>query len=146
MIHKDIESLDEAAQPIFKAFLAKLDEYGIRYAVIETWRSQDVQVAYYAQGRKPLDIVNSLRKLAGLWLIGSVENKNIITQCDGITTKSKHQFGKAMDIAPADAKGNPIWDATDGEWEEIGSIGEKMGLTWGAHFKGLKDNPHFEVA
>ena len=35
--------------------------------------------------------VNMLRKEAGLYLINAEENKNIVTNCDGIKYKSNHQ-------------------------------------------------------
>lgn len=146
MLHRDIASLNLSVQAIFREFLKKLDEYGIKYYVSETLREQAVQRAYYAQGRQALITVNSLRDTAGLPAISERENKNIITNCDGVTNKSKHQSGKAMDIYPADDKGNPYWNASPEEFDDIGQVGEELGLTWGRHFKGLADNPHFEVS
>lgn len=146
MVHRDLESLNPAAQPVFRAFLDKLNEAGIKYVVLETQRDADVQAAYYAQGRRSLPVVNSLRSFAGLPMLPPGENLYTVTNCDGTKLKSKHQFGKAMDIAPVNEKGNPNWKAPKEEWEAIGTIGESLGLIWGAHFKGLVDNPHFEVA
>lgn len=146
MIHKDIESLSPTVQPIFKEFVAKLNEAGIKYVILETLRDLDVQEAYYAQGRRSLPVVNSLRSFAGLAMLPPDENNYTITNCDGNKIKSKHQLGLAMDVAPLDAEGNVNWQASKEEWEAIGTIGESVGLIWGAHFKGLTDSPHFEVA
>jgi peptidoglycan L-alanyl-D-glutamate endopeptidase CwlK len=41
--------------------------------------------------------------------------------------------------------GNAKWNATREEWLAIASIGKAYGFTWGGDWKGLVDNPHFEV-
>ena len=145
MIHSDLESLATQARPKIKAFLDKLKANNVSYVVIETKRDVDVQRAYYAQGRQPLAAVNELRKAAGLHLISEAENANKITECDGITHKSKHQFGKAIDVAPADKTGRPLWNAPTAAWEQIGVIAENCGLVWGGRWKDLPDSPHIEA-
>jgi peptidoglycan L-alanyl-D-glutamate endopeptidase CwlK len=72
------------ATPRLKAFAEKLIAevkriLGIDIFPVDVDRPFDVQVAYYAQGREPLDITNRLRKRAGLAPIGESENKKKIT-------------------------------------------------------------------
>ena len=52
---------------------------GITLFVVEVDRPFDVQVAYYAQSREPLSVVNKLRKRVGLAPITDSENKRAIT-------------------------------------------------------------------
>jgi D-alanyl-D-alanine carboxypeptidase len=61
-------------------------------------------------------------------------------------THSKHQDGLAIDIAPyamwEQHGANKLnWDGTDPVWQQIGHIGEALGLRWGGHFR---DYGHFE--
>jgi len=146
MLHTDLESLDPQAKEKIQLFLDKLKENDVKYAIIETKRETSVQRAYYAQGRKPLSEVNNLRREAGLWMITDSENMHTVTNCDGINTKSKHQFGRAIDVVPADVTGRPIWNSPKAAWEKMGSIGESCGLVWGGRWKSLPDKPHYEVA
>lgn len=73
---RDIEKLEPEFKEQVKKLLQKLDEKEIQYFIVETKRSQETQQAYFAQGRKPLEEVNALRKNAGLWAITEKENKN----------------------------------------------------------------------
>ncbi len=71
-----------------------------------------------------------------------------MTYCDGINKKSKHNHtpSLAIDIAPY-----PI------DWNDIGRFTQlskivldiakniNIEITWGGHFKTLKDYPHYEI-
>ncbi len=88
--------------------------------VVEGFRSQARQVALYAQGR--------------------TTTGHIVTNCDGVATKSSHQSGLAADVAfatetPFDNK-NP--------WTLLGETAEGLGLRWGGRFK-LVDLDHVEM-
>jgi len=57
------------------------------------------------------------------------------------TLKSKHLQGQAFDV---DIHGwgrdeVPLW-----WWEELGALGEALGLRWGGGFSNLRDYGHFE--
>lgn len=57
------------------------------------------------------------------------------------TLRSKHLTGQAFDV---DIHGwgrdqVPLWI-----WEELGWLGEYLGLAWGGRFSSLKDYGHFE--
>lgn len=145
MINRKIESLIPAMQPVVRTFFEKLKTAGIKFAIVETLRTQEIQNCYYMQGRENLDIVNSARKTAGLWPINEKENSRTVTN----TKNSRHMTGRAIDICPLDDKGNFNWSAPQESWERIGKIGEEVGLDWAAGGFGDTwgrrwDNPHFE--
>jgi len=63
---------------------------------------------------------------------------------------SKHLDGLAIDICPLSLYelhgANKLeWDARDPIWNEIGMIGESIGLKWGGRWK-QRDMGHFEYA
>ena len=88
---RDIKALAPIMQSRVNRFLLECKRQGVKVAIIETVRSEDVQKAYYAQGRESLETVNELRKKAGLYLLSESENKKIITNCDGVKNKRNHQ-------------------------------------------------------
>jgi peptidoglycan L-alanyl-D-glutamate endopeptidase CwlK len=118
---------------------------GINIIVTSTLRTAAEQRALYAQGRMPLDVVNALRKDADLVPLTERYGSRKVTW----TRTSLHQFGCAFDIAivkdqkaiwdlKADVNANDIHD-----YEEIGALGESIGLRWGGRF-GRRDLVHFE--
>jgi peptidoglycan L-alanyl-D-glutamate endopeptidase CwlK len=141
-----LAELDQSAQPVFREFLERLDKVlGERqYIVFEGRRSLRVQEAYYAQGRKPLDEVNALRRAAGLYLLRSEKDNYEITW----SLKSKHIDGLAMDVVPVDGAGNPTWDLAHyrNTFETIRDCGFAAGLVCGADWPAPKtDWPHYEL-
>jgi peptidoglycan L-alanyl-D-glutamate endopeptidase CwlK len=150
-IIRDINALDPAFQPVAVDFINRLKEARLRYTVLETLRVMAVHIAYYTQGREPLDTVNEKRTLAGLWLIGEAENKKIVTK----TMNSVHLDGKAMDIVPLMPDGKIPWAITTREiadlWKRFGEIGRSVGLEWGGDWKPLDrwgigwDAPHYQA-
>ena len=109
---------------------------GIGYRVTQTKRTAAEQEAYYAQGRRVLEITNNLRDKAGLAPIIENENK-IVTH----TIHSKHLEGKAFDIAMMQ-DGKIAW--SNYLFDKAGPIGEAVGLEWGGSWV-KKDRPHFQL-
>ena len=140
MLICDLEKLDKSFRPFVDEFLNELILEGIQYYINETYRNNEVQNAYYAQGRQSLSEVNSLRRKAGLWLISESENKHTITNA----VLSKHQLGLAIDICPS-INGRPYWNASDDKWKKIADISVACGLRAGYYFRGFKDSPHHEM-
>lgn len=139
-------ALAPEAQPIFERFLCLLDKKvgDTYYIIFEGKRSVRVQEAYYAQGREPLEKVNFLRKLAGLYLLKTEKENYMITW----TLKSKHIEGLAMDILPVDGRGNPTWDLAHyrRQFETIRNCGRAAGLECGADWADPQtDWPHYEI-
>jgi len=140
-----LKELSPDAQPVFRKFLNLLDaELGEdRYIVFEGRRTVAVQEAYYAQGRESLEEVNKKRAAAGLYLLRSEnDNKYKITW----TLQSKHIDGLAMDVLPADGRGNPTWDLAHYYkiFVTIRDCAKKAGLTCGADWN-PPDWPHYQI-
>ena len=146
-VNRNIGALKPKLAEAVRLFLKRCEEEGYKVLIIETDRSQEVQNAYYAQGRQDIDEVNRLREKAGLYMIKERENR-IITKAK----ISNHTGGNAVDICPEikDAPGNPWWNAPQDLWEKIGHLAEECGLDWCAGGYGQTwgkgwDNPHFEL-
>lgn len=119
--------------------------------VLRTFAEQN---ALYAQGRKILEEVNSLRAKAGMPPIAAVENSRRVTNAPA--GLSIHNYGMAFDIVLlVDRNGNgrfssASWETNvdfDGDgvadWLECVEIAKRYGWTWGGDWK-WKDMPHFE--
>lgn len=144
-ITRDIDKLKPELARRTRNFLKEAEKAGMTVAIIETLRTNEVQLAYYAQGRKTLEEVNKLRTAAGLWKITDKENKKIITH----TLNSRHLGGNAVDICPV-KNGKIWWTAPPNVWEKMGKLAEENGLDWCAGGYGQVwgkgwDNPHFEL-
>jgi hypothetical protein len=142
MIHRDIESLRIDFQETVLFVLEEFKKRRIPYSILETFREQGVQDCYYAQGREPLEKVNSLRKANGLYLLSEKEN-NVITK----TRNSNHTKGIAIDIAPFDVySGRNIWNYNDPVWKKIAEIAKELenSVSWGGNWIDFYDPPHWE--
>jgi len=116
-----VRELDPRLQPIVLELIRKGWESGLRPEIVEGRRSQERQNELYEQGRsKPGQVVT--------W-----------------TRNSKHTQGLAVDIAQLDENGKITYNATPGFWEQMGSIGKSLGLTWGGDWKKTPDKPHFQL-
>ena len=97
-----------------------------------------------------LFVVEGLRTTArqqGLYAIGRTvgEHGKVVTNCDGVTTKSNHQahadgYGYAADVAFAVEK--PF--AASNPWNLLGAAAESLGMVWGGHFS-FVDLDHVEL-
>ena len=125
--------------------LDALTTAGIPHAVTSTLRTVQEQQALYAQGRKDLDEVNVLRSAAGLSPIADADNKYHVTNDDGVTYKSNHQSGRALDVVPTE-NGNPVWpEPSDARWGRIAAIFKSQGFQWGGDWTSFPDYPHYEM-
>jgi peptidoglycan L-alanyl-D-glutamate endopeptidase CwlK len=146
-VNRSIDALQKPLADALRRALARYEEEKLPVVIIETDRSQMVQNAYYAQGRERLDVVNILRKIAGLPSITERENK-VITNA----RVSNHTGGNAADMCPEipGKPGYPWWNAPQEVWERMGKTTEECGLDWCAGGYGQTwgkgwDNPHFEL-
>ena len=144
-IDRKLTSLKPALAAAAARAIAAMQDEGLEICIVETNRTNEVQQAYYAQGREPLDVVNTMRRAAGLWEISERENQRQVTQ----TLNSRHIGGNAIDLCPM-KDGKCWWDAPQDVWEKMGRIGEENGLDWCAGGYGQTwgkgwDNPHFEL-
>lgn len=144
---KKLEDLNPSV--LFKAVhgINMLRDRGIPFVVTSTKRTADEQYAYWLQGRAELGMVNEARRIAGMGPITEGENERTVTNCDGVTFKSRHQSGRALDIVPADARGNPVWPpADDSRWGKIAECMKVAGFVWGGEWVSFLDLPHYEIS
>lgn len=117
-----ISSLDESMKPYARAFLEAAGAAGLKLTLTQGYRSKEYQERLYEQGRTtPGAVVTNAKP--GL---------------------SKHNFGVAIDVAPLNEHGKAYWPNDEKLWEQIGQIGESVGLKWGGRWSKFKDRPHFE--
>jgi hypothetical protein len=116
---KDIESLDTRMQACVRKYIWKCAQAGITVIVLETKRLLSTQMAYYARGRAPVQLVKEYYKRCGLWAISDAEAAVQNTK----TLYSKHIDGLAVDIAPA-KDGKAWWDAPRELWLKMFAIAE----------------------
>ena len=107
-------------------WLYEADHKNHRLIITATHRSVAEQQALYAQGRtKP----------------GA-----IVTQVDGVTQKSNHNYlpSRAIDFAIVNRETGAITWA-DAEYKVAGPYFVSQGLVWGGNWVSFKDYPHVEL-
>lgn len=140
-----LSDLTSNAQRKAELALAELRTIGVPCVVTYTLRTDAEQRALYAQGRKPLSVVNILRKTAGMYPLSEKENKYTVTNCDGDKHKSAHQSGNAIDVVPLE-KGKPVWPSkSDSRWIQISNVFKAHGFKWGGDWKEFQDYPHYQL-
>lgn len=118
MASRRIEDLHAVFQPLVRKFLSACKAAGHDVIITCGYRSMAEQDELYAQGR-------------------TRPGKRVTNARGG---QSWHNYGLAVDVVFL-RDGKADWN---GPWEEIGRIGELLGLIWGGRFKSLPDRPHFE--
>jgi hypothetical protein len=117
---KDIESLDPVMQPGVRKLLQLCARDLIPVIVLETRRTLAVQMAYYARGRAPIQLVKDYYKACGLWAISDKEAAAMNTK----TLDSYHIKGLGVDLAPS--KDGKVWyNAPKEVWQKIYDFAEK---------------------
>ena len=107
---------------------------------------QQLQEAMRALGF-PLKVSEGVRteeRQEQLYAQGLTAPGAIVTNCDGVVHRSRHQpqadtYGHAVDCA---------WDSDtpfEGPWLAYGAAAEALGLVWGGRFTKLADRPHVEL-
>lgn len=148
---KDLAGLHPEVRALAELFVAKAkSELDLRIIITQTLRTEAEQKALYAQGRQSLDEINRLRKLAQMGPIGAAEAKNRVTNAASAST-SFHGYGLAFDIAVTDPTGKTIdWNKPDwnkntkNDWQELGKLGQSLGLEWGGAWTSFVDIPHYQ--
>lgn len=101
-------------------------ELNLSVAVTDGFRTVAQQAELYAQGR--------------------TTHGAIVTQCDGVKTRSQHQvqadgFGHAVDFCFL-VDGKPSW-SDELPWRLLGEMAKSQGCLWGGDWK-HPDRPHIE--
>jgi hypothetical protein len=114
-------------------FIDELEQdHGITFYIYQIKRKFEVHIAYWMQGRRPLNVVNEYRKLAYLDPIKESQN-DVITW----TWVSDHMKGDAFDGCILKDK-KAIWDLKADtnsnnidDYKEVALLAKKKGLvTW----------------
>lgn len=98
----------------------------------------------------PVLVTQGLRtaeEQAALYAQGRTKPGKVVTNCDGVTTKSNHQaaadgFGHAIDFAFLTPDLGVTWE---GPWDLLGAMARALGLKWGGDFHSFPDRPHVEL-
>lgn len=125
---KSKDSLHPELEKKVQMILSAMDTLGFPMRVTQGVRTAEEQAELFAQGRtKP---------------------GKIVTNCDGVLKRSRHQvasdgWGHAVDCAFL-TNGMPDWSLSL-PWRLYGEMGKALGLTWGGDWKTLVDRPHLEM-
>ena len=144
---RDTRDLHPTVRDLAQKLLVRASDNGTPILITFTKRSIEEQEALYAQGRKPLAEVNLKRKSVGLTPITEQENKRIVTKARG--GQSYHNYGLAFDVALIVGK-RVVWESEDvnqnsvDDWEEVGKLGEELGLEWAGRWEKFKERAHFQ--
>ena len=133
-----------------KASFIKAHPGGLVPRLGETYRSPEVQRAYYAQGRQPLAEINRLRTRAGLPLIGTTEAGRIITKAQ--PGQSAHGFlpARAFDVLLLNPNGTANWEQKSYQlfagFVQAAAAKLNVAVSIGAFWKSFPDAPHTQLA
>ena len=142
-----IEGLIQEVKDAFYRAIPALEALPFDVMVFEGPRPALTQIAYCAQGRLTPGEVNGLRAVAGL---NPTMERGIITNVDGMLTRSPHQGGRAVDVVPM-KDGNLNWNAPEDQWLLLGKTAKQFGFRWGGDWKKHPaavlgwDCPHWEM-
>lgn len=114
-----------------RAHLARAEAAGIPMRLISGRRTPREQLDLYAKGRE-------LRE--GVWVVTAPEL--VITRA--LPDQSPHCAGAAYDAAPVGPGGQVLWERLD-LFEQLGQLGQDVGLVWGGSWPRFRDMPHFEL-
>lgn len=120
---RDLNSLRPEVRTLVDAFLAAGTAAGIDILVTCAYRTNEEQSDLYKQGRTvPGRIVTNAQ--AG---------------------QSAHNYGLAIDVVPI-INGKPDWIGAHPVWQQIGKIGQDVGLEWaGAPSYPFHELAHFQL-
>ena len=115
---RDLEQLYPSVKVKALALIEACKKAKLPITITQTYRSPQYQQELYNKGRSTRgDIVTNAKP-----------------------GQSMHEFRVAFDYCMS-TKGHE-WNTA--MMDKVGLIGEKLGLTWGGHFKSIVDKPHFQ--
>jgi peptidoglycan L-alanyl-D-glutamate endopeptidase CwlK len=114
-----LSKLKPSVKKKVQLLLLKAQKAGIDLRIVQSHRDCQRQNELYAQGR--------------------TSPGNVVTNAK--CGQSAHNYQLAVDVVEY-KNGKPWWNSTN--WEQIGRIGESVGLEWGGRWTSFKDKPHFQ--
>ena len=122
MASRALSDLHPAAEKLARRFTARCREAGLDVLIYCTLRTAREQNELYAQGRgKP-----------GL----------VVTNAKG--GQSAHNYGLAFDCCPM-RNGKLVWGSRDALYDQMGVIGEAVGLEWAGRWKSLPGSRRLQL-
>ncbi len=121
-------------------------QVGITLVIYCTRRSEKEQALEYTKGRVFDALPESVSRLITdeirEWKVRGLQAGPgaIVTHCHG--PDCPHVLGIAYDCVPI-REGKAIWD-DDALWQQLGTLGESVGLEWGGRWPHFPDRPHFQ--
>lgn len=147
---RKITDLHPQVQRLAIELIAEAAKAGIPLIITQTLRTSAEQQALYDKGRttqgEPCRCVPSSRAKSGH--AKCPKHPLGLTVTNAKAGESYHNYGLAFDVAFVSGK-RIIWGNEDlntnriNDWEEIGKLGEQLGLEWGGRWR-FKDLPHFQ--
>ena len=153
-----LDGLLPSFQNLIENFTEKLNVTGIRYRLINGYRSGIEQAKLWRQGRSTALIMRVREELrakgekviSGFILdAGPQTNPYIVTHA--LPFQSPHQFGCALDLVPYygnlllwDNKLNQKSTDVDKLWKTCGQLSKECGLEWGGDWRYFKDRAHYQ--
>ena len=142
-INQKIASLHPKFRSKATAFFNKAEDMGYQVDMVYGFRSVELQNNLYAQGRT---------------FSGPKDTKGRIVNRSAVCTFSRggssyHNYGLAFDFKilgyktckkKASVANLGVRARWEGGMEELGKMGESLGLTWGGRWTKMKDRPHFQ--
>lgn len=126
---RDLKLLASYVADAAKELVIRCLTAGLPILITQTKRTELEQQALWEQGRtRPGKVVTNARP-------------GDSAHCP------PHDFsGLAFDVAFRVLEtGEVTWNPPEGRtWEEVGAIGEALGLEWGGRWTGFQDKPHFQ--
>ena len=119
---RDITKLHPLLQTKIVRLKELCSQQNLKIEISDTFRTVEEQNALYAQGRTK----------AG----------NIVTNVDGSSYGSMHQWGIAFDFYRNDGSGAYN---DDGFFTKVGKLGQSIGLEWGGTWTSPVDKTHFQL-
>lgn len=133
MASRNLDDLHPIIRAKAARFLKKCEAEDIQVLIYCTYRSDEEQAELYAQGRtKPGRIVTYAKP-------GQSRHNYRMDGCPA---------SLAFDCVPL-RHGKPVWGNTKREdwmlWQDVGHIGESVGLEWAGRWKRFREFPHFQI-
>jgi peptidoglycan L-alanyl-D-glutamate endopeptidase CwlK len=127
---RSLNDLHPKVRKLAEKLILRAMENGTPIIITQTYRTKEEQDALYAQGR--------------------TAPGRVVTNARG--GESYHNYGLAFDVAIIGRDGKVRWENDAdvnangvSDWEEVGRIGEELGLEWGGRWQEKKrDAPHFQ--
>jgi len=145
-VSRRISDLEPDVLKLCTAHIEACRDAGITLLVYCTRRTEKDQALEYAKGRRfdqlPDAVAGLIKDEIQAWEDeGHVSGPgNVVTQRYG--PDCPHVQGIAFDCVP-EVNGKAVWG--DGNlWQNIGELGETVGLEWGGRWTKFPDRPHFQ--